>query len=286
MEGTLRLGGRPVQSLRQEQSRCAKGSKASAAPPQMSVRTLSLLPSLLLLLLIVVTASCTETENCENVQKTCPVIACSSPGISSFPGKDGHDGAKGEKGEPGQGLRGLQGPPGKAGPQGIPGTPGLPGPVGQKGDPGDDLGDHITLAASERAALRSELDHIKKWLIFSQGKQVGKKFFLTNGKKMTFAAVKALCAQSQASVATPMNAEGNKAILELASAEAFLGITDEKPEGQFVDPTGRELTYQNWNSHEPNNADSGEDCVIILKNCKWNDITYSSSFLAVCEFPA
>ncbi|EPY78840.1 mannose-binding protein C precursor [Camelus ferus] len=126
----------------------------------------------------------------------------------------------------------------------------------------------------------------KETLEMIWGKQVGKKFFLTNGKKMTFAAVKALCAQSQASVATPMNAEGNKAILELASAEAFLGITDEKPEGQFVDPTGRELTYQNWNSHEPNNADSGEDCVIILKNCKWNDITYSSSFLAVCEFPA
>lgn len=65
------------------------------------VRTMSLFPSLPLLLLIVVTASCTETENCENVQKTCPVIACGSSGINGLPGKDRHDGAKGEKGEPG-----------------------------------------------------------------------------------------------------------------------------------------------------------------------------------------
>lgn len=64
---------------------------------------MSLFTSLPFLLLIVVTASCadTETENCENIQKTCPVIACGPPGINGFPGKDGRDGAKGEKGEPG-----------------------------------------------------------------------------------------------------------------------------------------------------------------------------------------
>ncbi|CAI9177823.1 unnamed protein product [Rangifer tarandus platyrhynchus] len=78
---------------------------------------MSLFTSLPFLLLIVVTAPCadTETENCENIQKTCPVIACGPPGINGFPGKDGSDDAKGEKGEPGQGLRGLQGPPGKMG---------------------------------------------------------------------------------------------------------------------------------------------------------------------------
>lgn len=63
---------------------------------------MSLFPSLPLLLLSVVTTSCSETESCENVQKTCPVITCGSPGINGFPGKDGRDGAKGEKGEPGK----------------------------------------------------------------------------------------------------------------------------------------------------------------------------------------
>uniref|UniRef100_A0A8D1EFN0 Mannose-binding protein C n=1 Tax=Sus scrofa TaxID=9823 RepID=A0A8D1EFN0_PIG len=240
---------------------------------------MSLFPSLHLLLLIVMTASHTETEKCEDIQNTCLVISCNSPGINGLPGKDGHDGAKGEKGEPGQGLIGLQGLPGMVGPQGSPGIPGLPGLKGQKGDSGIDPGNSL-------ANLRSELDNIKKWLIFAQGKQVGKKLYLTNGKKMSFNGVKALCAQFQASVATPTNSRENQAIQELAGTEAFLGITDEYTEGQFVDLTGKRVRYQNWNDGEPNNADSAEHCVEILKDGKWNDIFCSSQILAVCEFPA
>uniref|UniRef100_A0A8C3WJT7 Mannose-binding protein C n=1 Tax=Catagonus wagneri TaxID=51154 RepID=A0A8C3WJT7_9CETA len=241
---------------------------------------MSLFPPLHLLLLIVMTASYTETENCETIQKTCSVIACGSPGINGLPGKDGRDGAKGEKGEPGQGLRGLQGPPGKVGPPGSPGIPGLPGPMGQKGDSGIDPGKEFTLASQCHSHF------LILGLIFSRGKQVGKKLYLTSGKKMTFHGVKSLCAQFQASVATPTNAEENKAIQELIDAEAFLGITDEETEGQFVDLTGKMVTYQNWNDGEPNNADSAEHCVEILKDGKWNDISCSSHFLAICEFPA
>ncbi|KAF5911155.1 hypothetical protein HPG69_019520, partial [Diceros bicornis minor] len=244
------------------------------------VRTMFLIPSLPLLLLSVVTASCSETEICENVQKTCSVIACGSPG------KDGRDGTKGEKGEPGQGLRGLQGPPGKLGPQGSPGPPGLPGRVGQKGDRGEHPDHDWSLAASEREALRADLERMNKWLIFSLGKKVGQKFFLNSGEKMTFDRVKALCSQFQASVATPRNAEEDKAIHKVAREEAFLGITDEDTEGQFVDLAGRRLTYQNWKNGEPNDANSGEDCVALQSDGKWNDVSCSSSLFAVCEFPA
>ncbi|KAM9197406.1 mannose-binding protein C [Dugong dugon] len=141
------------------------------------------------------------------------------------------------------------------------------------------------LAASEREALRSELDRIKQWLIFSLGKKVGKKFFLTNGEKMPFERVKVVCAQYRASVATPRNAEENTAIHNVAKDEAFLGITDKESEGQFVDLIGRHLTYSNWKNDEPNNA-GNEDCVILLSDGKWNDISCSVSHLAVCEFPA
>ncbi|XP_016076236.1 PREDICTED: mannose-binding protein C [Miniopterus natalensis] len=247
---------------------------------------MSLFPSLSLLLLSVVTASCSEAEPYENLPKTCPVITCASPGINGLPGRDGRDGAKGEKGEPGQGLRGLQGPPGKVGPPGNPGPPGLPGPVGSKGDPGKCPGCDDGLAALERETLRSELNRIKNWLTFSLGKQVGKKFFLTNGEKMTFDKVKAVCTQFQASVATPRDAEENKAILHLTKGEAYLGITDEGKEGHFVDLTGMGLTYQNWNDNEPNDAGSGEDCVAMREDGKWNDVDCSTTSLwAVCEFP-
>ncbi|XP_045710302.1 mannose-binding protein C [Phyllostomus hastatus] len=245
---------------------------------------MSLFPSLSLLLLSVVTASCSETEPLESPQKTCPVYTCGYPGSNGFPGKDGRDGAKGEKGEPGQGLRGVQGPPGKLGPPGNPGPPGLPGRVGQKGDPGKCPACECDVAASEREALRSELNHIKKLLKFLLGKQVGKKFFFTSGAKMAFEEAKALCAQFQGSVATPRNAEENKAILDVAKEEAFLGVTDVETEGHFVDLTGQSIIYQNWHDGEPNNSGTGEDCVMILKQeGKWNDIACSVSLLAVCE---
>ncbi|XP_004462458.1 mannose-binding protein C [Dasypus novemcinctus] len=247
---------------------------------------MSLFLSLPFLLLSVLTASCSETEICENSQKTCPVVACGPPGRDGLPGRDGRDGTRGEKGEPGQGIRGLQGPPGKMGPPGIPGPPGLPGAVGQKGDPGDSSVFDSSQADLGREDLLSELKHIKNWLTFSLGRKVGKKLFLSYGAKMTFDRVKALCTHFQASVATPQNDAENTAIKIVAKEDAFLGITDEENEGQFVDLTGRRLTYQNWNTGEPNDAGSQEDCVEIQTDGKWNDISCSKSCLAVCEFPA
>lgn len=103
---------------------------------------------------------------------------------------------------------------------------------------------------------------------------------------MPFFKVKAQCAELQGTVATPKNAEENKAIQDMAGSPAFLGITDEVTEGQFMYVTGGRLAYSNWKRDEPNDHGSGEDCVILLQDGLWNDISCSSSFLAVCEFPA
>lgn len=109
---------------------------------------------------------------------------------------------------------------------------------------------------------------------------------MTNGETMPFPKVKALCAELQGTVATPKNAEENEAIQNVGKNLAFLGITDEVTEGQFMYVTGGRLTYSNWKTNEPNDHDSGEDCVTILEDGLWNDISCHSSFLAVCEFPA
>ncbi|XP_054585313.1 mannose-binding protein A-like [Eptesicus fuscus] len=121
---------------------------------------------------------------------------------------------------------------------------------------------------------------------FSLGKRSGKKLYGTQGEKMPFSKVKALCAELQATVATPKNAEENKAIKDMANDHAFLGITDEATEGQFVYVTGGRLTYSHWKKDEPNDCGSGEDCVLLLKDGCWNDVSCSSSFMVVCEFPA
>ncbi|XP_015355533.1 mannose-binding protein A-like [Marmota marmota marmota] len=246
-----------------------------------------LFPLLPVFLLSVVTVA-SETKTCEDAQKTCSVITCGIPVTNGTPGRDGRDGLKGEKGEPGQGLRGLQGPPGKLGPPGNTGAPGAPGPRGQKGDRGDSSAAETKLANLEREIrnLKSELDRIKKLQAFSLGKKSGKKFYVTNGENMPFSKAKAWCTELQATVAAPKNAEENKNIQQVARDNAFLGITDEVTEGQFMYVTGGRLTYSNWKASEPNNYGSGEDCVILLKDGLWNDVSCSSSHLVVCEFPA
>ncbi|XP_023603743.1 mannose-binding protein A-like [Myotis lucifugus] len=211
-------------------------------------------------LLCVGTVSFSEPTTCEDAQKACSVIACGIPVTNGTPGRDGQDGAKGEKEEPGQGLRGLQGPPGKLGPPGSRGAPAPPGVKGQKGDRGGSSVTETKLANIERElrSLEAELDRIKKLHTFSLGKRSGKKLHLhvTNGEKMPFSKVKALWAELQTTVATTKNTEENKAIMEVANDHAFLGITDEATEGQFVYVTGGRLTYSNWKKDEPNDFGS------------------------------
>ncbi|CAO2637833.1 Mannose-binding protein A [Lemmus lemmus] len=238
-------------------------------------------PLLPVLLLCVAGISPSKSQTCEDALKACSVVAC---------GRDGRDGSKGEKGEPGQGLRGLQGPPGKLGPPGNVGAPGSSGPKGQKGDPGYntvvEIEAKVQNLEAEIRTLKSELEYTKKLHAFSMGKKSGKKFFVTNSERMPFSKVKALCAELRGTVAIPRNAEENKAIYEVAKGYAFLGITDEVIEGQFMYVTGGRLTYSNWKKDEPNDHGSKEDCVIIVNDGLWNDISCHSSYIAVCEFPA
>uniref|UniRef100_G1Q7X6 C-type lectin domain-containing protein n=1 Tax=Myotis lucifugus TaxID=59463 RepID=G1Q7X6_MYOLU len=227
-------------------------------------------------LLCVVTVSFSEPTTCEDAQKACSVTACGIPVTNGTPGRDG------------AGLRGLQGPPGKRGPPGSRGAPGPQGVKAQKGDRGDSSITETKLANLERKlrSLEAELDRIKNLIAhLLLGKRSGKKLHVTNGEKMPFSKVKALWAELQTTVATTKNTEENKAIMEVANDHAFLGITDEATEGQFVYVTGGRLTYSNWKKDEPNDFGSG-DCVILLKDGLWNDISCSSSFVAVCEFPA
>ncbi|EHB16438.1 Mannose-binding protein A [Heterocephalus glaber] len=247
-----------------------------------------LFPSFSVLLLCVARASCSETKACEENQKACSVITCGIPVTNGTPGRDGRDGPKGEKGDPGQGLRGLQGPPGKLGPPGKTGNPGPTGFKGQKGERGDSfvLRDVLFLSLVGSTLCQPDLFFMISVQDFSLGKKSGKKFYVTNGEKMTFAKVKDLCTELRATVATPRNAEENKAIQEVANDNVFLGITDEATEGQFMYVTGGRLAYSNWKTNEPNDYGKGEDCVLMLTDGVWNDVSCTAAFLAVCEFSA
>ena len=59
--------------------------------------------------------------------------------------------------------------------------------------------------------------------------------------------------------------------------------------GNFVwDRTGGAGPYRNWNTGEPNNANSGEGCGVMYisesyRAGKWNDVPCSAAFTFVCK---
>ncbi|XP_038600336.1 mannose-binding protein C-like [Tachyglossus aculeatus] len=246
--------------------------------------------SLLVLGLCLGMARSLEPMKCEEISKICNGNPCCILGQNGLPGQNGRDGLPGLpglKGEKGESLRGIQGPPGKAGPQGPAGPE---GPKGSKGDMGECSVNQglLTNLQGEIQALQSELNRIKKFLIFIKGKRVGTKQYVSRDEETTFANVKVLCEQIKASIALPKNAEENRAIQALGKKKrVFLGLTDEKTEGKYLSMTGEKVTYTNWRSGEPNNAGGKENCVTMLEDGEWNDVPCSYPHgIAICEFPA
>ena len=78
---------------------------------------------------------------------------------------------------------------------------------------------------------------------------------------------------------------GNLVTLNAAAEEAWvkqnfgtqkqfwIGLSDAAEEGQFAWASGEALTYTNWASGEPNDANAGEDFAVMNagQNLKWND---------------
>ncbi|XP_074836497.1 uncharacterized protein LOC142003438 [Carettochelys insculpta] len=53
--------------------------------------------------------------------------------------------------------------------------------------------------------------------------------------------------------------------------EYWIGLNDLSKEGTFTWVDDSSVSYSNWNQGEPNNVGSGEDCVMMYKDGKWND---------------
>lgn len=61
----------------------------------------------------------------------------------------------------------------------------------------------------------------------------------------------------------------------MSAGDAWIGGTDERHEGTWMWLFGDDpFTYSNWNSGEPNNKNSNEDCLQFYhdKGNKWNDL--------------
>ncbi|XP_053548060.1 pulmonary surfactant-associated protein D isoform X2 [Bombina bombina] len=228
--------------------------------------------------------------------ETCSVVQ----GLPGLNGRDGRDGFKGEPGPAGAaGVRGIAGPPGKQGPKGergndgTPGKNGTPGPLGQKGEKGDSavsaleaLKRQVTSISGQLNSMQQSLLAQKKAMLFSRGSRTAGKFFVTNGVEAKYNDAKSTCSSAGGQLASPRNVEENQAVLSIVllyNKAPFLGINDIQTEGSFRYPSGEVISYNNWNTREPNN-DSDEDCVEMFTSGKWNDKNCEERRLIICEF--
>jgi hypothetical protein len=103
------------------------------------------------------------------------------------------------------------------------------------------------------------------------------------------------CTANNAHLAKIENAEQNAVVLSLAiGRDAFIGATDVVAEGTYLWHDGTPLTFQNFRSGEPNNANGQfeEDCLIIegALDGTWDDRPCApppagtGSYAYVCQF--
>ena len=99
---------------------------------------------------------------------------------------------------------------------------------------------------------------------------------------------KEFCKERQAILYEPKDSVITKKLVDHAKImnkgfkSFWLGIHDEHKEGNFIyDSTNTHVpsNIRDWDEGEPNNippfGSGGEDCVIVQKNGKWNDVSCS-----------
>ncbi|NXL88974.1 SFPA2 protein, partial [Alectura lathami] len=116
--------------------------------------------------------------------------------------------------------------------------------------------------------------------------KVGEKIFASNGKEVNFSSALESCEETGGTLATPMNEEENKAVLDIVkqyNRYAYLGVKESEAPGQFEYMDGTPLNYTNWHKNEPNGKGK-EECVEMYTDGNWNDKKCTQYRLTICEF--
>lgn len=121
-------------------------------------------------------------------------------------------------------------------------------------------------------------------------RKVGMKYIVTEGWQDTFDAGLKLCKDAGGDLILPQNEQENNALVQmlrvLESPIGWIGITDRKTEGTFLDTDGNALTFTKWHPAEPSNSGNNEHCGMIYRDTHvglWNDVPCDSKYSIVCE---
>merc|ERR1719270_2039292 len=101
--------------------------------------------------------------------------------------------------------------------------------------------------------------------------------FAFNNNKVNYDTAKQSCTNIGGILYEPRDQSVMKSVISLAKkanlGEFWIGIHDMDNEGTFIyDSDKSKLSFTNWNSGEPNNWGSGEDCAAVDGSGNWNDL--------------
>lgn len=71
----------------------------------------------------------------------------------------------------------------------------------------------------------------------------------------------------------------------IGSATALIGLTDIEKEGTFTWDSGEDLTFEDWFTAQPNDANRNQDAVELMRSGEWNDISITDKREFVLEVP-
>ncbi|XP_021091715.1 low affinity immunoglobulin epsilon Fc receptor isoform X2 [Mesocricetus auratus] len=118
----------------------------------------------------------------------------------------------------------------------------------------------------------------KNWLHFQR-----KCYYFGKGSKQWIQA-RFACSDLEGRLVSIHSQEEQDFLMKHINKDAWIGLRDLNVEGQFIWMDGSPVGYSNWSPGEPNNAEQGEDCVMMRGSGQWNDNSCRSFLDAwVCE---
>ncbi|KAL4677155.1 hypothetical protein H8957_008331 [Semnopithecus entellus] len=115
---------------------------------------------------------------------------------------------------------------------------------------------------------------------------VGEKVFSTNGRSITFDAIRKACPKAGGRIAVPSSPEENEAVASFVkkyNMYAYVGLTEGPSPGDFRYSDGTPVNYTNWYPGKPA-GQGAEQCVEMYTDGRWNDRTCLYNRLTICEF--
>ncbi|KAG6922175.1 C-type lectin domain family 4 member G [Chelydra serpentina] len=147
-----------------------------------------------------------------------------------------------------------------------------------------EVSEDLAKAKSDRDDLRAEaykiLDAVQKgndsacsicpagWLL-----NAGNCYYFSTVRKY-WSYAKQACKDQGAELIIIDNPQKQEFLTKNANGKQYwIGLHDVGNEGTFIWVDDSPVSYSNWARGEPNNFGSGEDCVMMFKDGKWNDAT-------------